>query len=201
MRKLTTMVCLVISVITFAQENPDDQPVNLNEINNKKHEIKIDAIEGLAVPALDISYEYVLSRYSGVGGAININLDGNNSDIDQNFALTGFYRQYFFNKKDYGARGFFAEGLLQYANGESNDTRILETPGPNGEVLFEAVNQDWNRFGIGFAIGQKWVSRNGFVLELSLGAGRYLGNTNDDESFNNDPEGFFRGGVSVGYRF
>lgn len=88
-----------MSAMTFAQEDTDDQPVNLNEINNKKHEFRIDALEGLIVPALDISYEYVLSRYSGVGATLNINL-GSDSDLDQDVAFTGFYRQYFFNKKD-----------------------------------------------------------------------------------------------------
>jgi len=171
----------LISISTIAQDND----VNLNEINDKKHEIRIDAAEGLIIPAIDLSYEYVLSRYSGVGASINISL--NSDDIlGQNFSFTPYYRQYFFNKKDYGARGFFAEGLLQYATGE--------------DVFFnlDASNEeldDWSQFGIGFAIGQKWVSRNGFVIELLAGGGRYFGG----EDF--APGGFFRGGISVGYRF
>ena len=60
MKKITTILCLAMSAMTFAQEDTDDQPVNLNEINNKKHEFRIDALEGLIVPALDIS----MSMYS-----------------------------------------------------------------------------------------------------------------------------------------
>jgi len=45
-----------------------------------------------------------------------------------------------------------------------------------------------------YFILQKWVNRNGFVIELSLGGGRYLGDNDDSLS----PEGFFRGGVSFG---
>ncbi len=190
MRKLTTIVCLVISAMTFAQEDTDDQPVNLNDINNKKHEFRIDVLETLALPALDISYEYVLSKYSGVGATININFQDEDSDFRQEFAFTPYYRQYFFNKKDYGARGFFAEGLLQYASGENGDFLFGE------DVLDESERGTWNKFGVGVAIGQKWVSRNGFVIELSLGGGRYL---SDDDGVS--PEGFFRGGVSFGYRF
>ena len=197
MKKITTILCLAMSAMTFAQEDTDDQPVNLNEINNKKHEFRIDALEGLIVPALDISYEYVLSRYSGVGATLNINLEGSDSDLDQDVAFTGFYRQYFFNKKEYGARGFFAEGLLQYASGKSEDFFVLESPTTEGDFVTQRVSEDWNKVGIGFAIGQKWVSRNGFVFELSVGGGRYLGSDDDDLA----PEGFFRGGVSVGYRF
>lgn len=142
-------------------------------------------MEGLIVPALDISYEYVISRYSGAGANIHFSLS-DELDFEQNFAFTPYYRQYFFNKKDYGARGFFAEGSLQYATGEqtvfNSDTNSQSS-------------EDWSQFGIGFAIGQKWVSRNGFVIELLLGGGRYL----SDDDF--APEAFFRGGISVGYRF
>jgi hypothetical protein len=193
MKRITTILCLAISAITFAQQDTDDQPVNLNDINNKKHEFRIDVLEGLVVPALDISYEYVLSKYSGVGASINIAFDDDDDiDFNQNFAFTGFYRQYFFNKKDYGARGFFAEGLLQYASG---DTDTIFSFTDQGDVISQS-SESWNKFGVGVSIGQKWVSRNGFVLELSLGGGRYLGG---DDDFS--PEGFFRGGVSFGYRF
>ncbi len=190
MKKTITLLALIISSFGFAQENTDDEPVNLNEINNKKHEFRIDVLESLLLPAIDISYEYVLSRYSGVGASINVNFQDEDSDFRQEFAFTTYYRQYFFNKKDYGARGFFAEGLLQYASGENGNFLF----GDNG--LDESERGNWNKFGVGVAIGQKWVSRNGFVIELSVGGGRYLGG---DDGIS--PEGFFRGGLSFGYRF
>lgn len=177
-------ILILVSLFSFAATAQGDD-VNLNEINNKKHEFRIDAVEGLIVPALDLSYEYVLSRYSGVGASINFNLDSDDF-AGQNFSFTPYYRQYFFNKKDYGARGFFAEGLLQYARGED---RLFSFDNDVEESL------DWSQFGVGFAIGQKWVSRNGFVIELLIGGGRYFGG----EDF--APDGFFRGGVNVGYRF
>jgi len=186
--KILLIAALLFSFTGIAQE--DEEPVNLTAINSKKHEIRLDALEGLAVPALDISYEYVLSKYSGLGASINITLDSDDG-IDQNFTFTPYFRQYFFNKKDYGARGFFAEGLLQYGTGE--ESSFLDIADINGNPV--TTNEDWSQFGIGFAIGQKWVSRNGFVLEISAGAGRYLGG--DDFA----PDAFFRGGVSVGYRF
>ncbi|MFC7356960.1 hypothetical protein ACFQO1_04630 [Jejudonia soesokkakensis] len=39
--------------------------------------------------------------------------------------------------------------------------------------------EDWFDTAIGLAIGQKWISNNGFVFELSAGAGRYLLDSND----------------------
>lgn len=170
---------LFLSICTKAQE---EEPVNLNKINDKKHEFKIDALEGLGIPALDISYEYVLNRYSSVGISISTHFEGADIDFPQDFAITPYFRQYFFNKKDYGARGFFVEGLLQYATGEG--------------TIFDFNEQEkWNQFGVGVALGKKWVSRNGFVIEFHGGGGRYLGN---DE---NAPGGFARIGVNLGYRF
>ncbi len=190
MKKAITLLTLIISTFAFAQENTEEQPVNLNEINNKKHEFRIDVLESLALPAIDVSYEYVLSKYSGLGASLNVSFQDEENDFRQNFAFTPYFRQYFFNKKEYGARGFFAEGLLQYATGDNErffnfDDNTLDERGT------------WNKFGVGVAIGQKWVSRNGFVIELSLGGGRYLGDNDDGLS----PDGFFRGGVSFGYRF
>ncbi len=175
---------LLLGFISFTAIAQDEESVNLNDINDKKHEFRIDVMEGLIVPALDLSYEYVISRYSSAGASLNVSLESDN-DFSQQFSFTPYYRQYFFNKKDYGARGFFAEGLLQYATGEG---RIFDF---NNNI----EEEDWSQFGIGFAIGQKWVSRNGFVLELLLGGGRYFGGKDFA------PEGFFRGGVNVGYRF
>lgn len=178
---------LFLSIGAWAQE--EDTPVNLDQINDKKHELRIDALEGLLIPAIDIAYEYVISRYSGVGASVYVSLS-DDGDFDQDFSFTPYYRQYFFNKKDFGARGFFAEGLLQYGTGEGDVFNFDEDSGVS------SIDQEtWSLFGVGFAIGQKWVSRNGFVIELSVGGGRYFG----AEDF--APEGFFRGGVNVGYRF
>lgn len=181
--KITLLLSLFLTVSLFAQE--EEEPVNLNSINNKKHEFRIDALEGLALPALDLSYEYVINKYSGVGASVSFAFDGDNSaDFPQNFSFSPFFRQYFFNKKDYGARGFFAEGLLQFATGEGQ-LFDLET-----EEL-----EDWSQFGVGVTLGWKFVSTNGFVIDIHLGGGRYLGDTE------NGPGGFARVGVNLGYRF
>ncbi len=189
--KFLILAALLFSFNAIAQEDNDEQPVNINTFNGKKHELRIDALEGLIIPAIDIGYEYVINRYSGVGASINVALSSDNDiELPQDFAITPYYRQYFFSREDYGGKGFFAEGLLQYATGEETFLAFNEIAGISTET-----NRDWSQFGIGFAVGQKWVSRNGFVVELSLGGGRYLGG----EDF--APSGFFRGGASIGYRF
>lgn len=191
MKNYALLIAILVTSYSFSQEEiADDEPVNLKSINDKKHEFRIDALEAILIPALDVSYEYVLSKYSGFGASISLNLGDDSYDSYHDFAFTPYYRQYFFNRKDYGARGFYAEGLLRYATGEEEDFTIFV----NGDE-FNTEGDSWSQFGIGFAIGQKWVSRNGFVFDLSAGVGRYLGNSG------NAPDFFFRGGLNVGYRF
>lgn len=187
MKKILLTLFMGASTIAFSQETETTDD-HLNR--DRKHEIRLDAFEVLAINTLELNYEYIISKYSGVGAAISIGWDeGDNFDNYQNFAFTPYFRQYFFNKKDFGARGLFAEGLLQVASGERLFVDFLEGGGST------TTTNDWTNFGIGFALGQKWVSRNGFVLEISIGGGRYFGNADDS------PEGFVRGGILVGYRF
>ena len=176
-QRIILVLCLVVSTsVTIAQE----------ATTLKKHEFRIDAAEGIIVPAIDIGYEYLIDKNSGFGVSAYYNLDDNPSDDFQVWAVTPFYRQYFFSKEDYGAKGFFVEGSLRLAAGDEL----------NFNTTSNTVQEDaWTKFGVGFAIGKKWVSKNGFVAELSVGGGRFFGD--DDQG----PGGFFRGGISVGYRF
>jgi hypothetical protein len=181
--KLYLLSILMGFTVYCAAQDSEKQETQL--LDGKTHEFRIDVLESLVIPALDVSYEYIVSKYSGIGVSVFINLNKEFDDY-QKFAITPYYRQYLFNKKDYGARGFFVEGLLQYTNGREDES--LFTGNGDGK------EETWNEFGIGFALGQKWVSNNGFVIELSAGVGRNFGVSNVG------PEFFFRGGVNIGYR-
>ncbi|MDY8137818.1 hypothetical protein [Aquimarina sp. 2201CG5-10] len=172
----TVILCLVLFNIQ-AQED--------NYINNQnRHEFRLDALEALAIPNIEVNYEYVISKYSGAGLAVSISLDNDFNEY-QKYAIEPYYRQYFLNKKDFGARGLFVEGVLRFAGGEQDEFL------PDLTTIQE---ENWFDMGIGLVVGQKWVSDNGFVFEISIGGGRYLLNNNNDE-------GFIRGGVLIGYRF
>ena len=92
----------------------------------------------------------------------------------QNFALTPFYRFYFFDLKDYGARGFFVETFTSFASVRSYDGVSL--PFPEGDFE-EPKQKDVFQWSLGFAAGRKWVNKRGFSFEFFLGLGRYLLNT------------------------
>ena len=190
MKKLLFLTILLTSLSGFSQESE-----NVSEIPQGKHELRLDAFEALVFESLELNYEYVIGKYSGVGAAITYNF-GNNSFEGRGtkFAFTPYYRQYFLNKKDFGARGLFVEGSIQMASGKYRD--YFYSYNESTDYYDEIVtNENWFETGIGLSFGQKWVSHNGFIFELSAGGGRYL---LDDEAA---PAGYFRGGVLVGYRF
>jgi hypothetical protein len=190
MKKILCILFMGTSLLGFSQESE-----NFDAGPQGRHEIRLDALEALGFSTIEFNYEYVISKYSGAGAAISFNLnDESLENYGQNFAFTPYYRQYFLNKKEYGARGLFVEGALQFAGG--NNENYFYDYNPLTDTFTETTtNDNWFEAGVGLAIGQKWVSNNGFTFEISAGGGRYL--LNDDAA----PEGYFRGGILIGYRF
>ena len=186
-KKLLLLLFCASSVAMLAQDNEEEEK-GIKNIDDRKHELRIDAFEGLAAEVIDISYEYVLGKYSGVGMSVLIGFEREEFNRYTSLQLTPFYRQYFFNKKEYGARGFYAEGVFNYARGRDPVDIFLDG------ILIATERNNWSRFGVGFALGQKWISKNGFIVDVSIGAGRNFG---PDDNINS----FFRGGVNIGYRF
>lgn len=159
----------------------------------KRNEASIDVISGIAIPALNPRYEYILGRYSGVGIDLFACIDGDDEFDDfseyENFSLTPYYRQYFFSKQDYGAKGFYAEGFVKFFTFE--------------EIMFSYENDSVSKEGyfdtsIGAGFGWKWMSESSFLVDLGLGIGRNLGLPGRDHL---DQEVQFRGGLNFGWRF
>ncbi|GAL00902.1 hypothetical protein JCM19314_128 [Nonlabens ulvanivorans] len=81
----------------------------------KKHEVSLDVVAAIGGLGINPRYEYVLGRYSGVGVDLNIGIFDNDDNFEyiETFSLTPYYRQYFFSKEDYGAKGFYGEGFVK----------------------------------------------------------------------------------------
>ena len=168
---------------SYAQDtnSQDDQ----YGVGDRKNEIRLDVFDAAFFSALDVSYERVDDNAIGYGASLFVNLrDSNDGGYYEKFAFTPFFRFYFFNKEDYGAKGLFVEVFSKFASGEDF-------------VFFDDTEEEVDYFdaALGLSIGKKWVNRRGFMLEISLGGGRNIGL--DD----NSPEFTFRGGISLGYRF
>ncbi|MDT7830860.1 DUF3575 domain-containing protein [Flavobacteriaceae bacterium S356] len=168
--KKIMLLLLFIPAITFAQEDSDILDTD------KSHEVKINALSLITSEWIDVSYEYLVNSESSFGVAVQFGLDNDNNfgDTYRTFSLTPYYRRYFSNKY---AKGFYVEGFGML---NTNEDFYLQ--------------QTTTNFALGISVGGKFVSKNGFTLDLYAGIGRNLG-----DSLNIEAVG--RAGISLGYRF
>ncbi|WP_430410508.1 hypothetical protein [Kordia sp.] len=175
------LLCLLVVGFQSHAQEKDDQ----YNVGDRKNEIRLDVFDAAFFSAIDLSYERVDDNAIGYGASLFVNFrDSDDGGYYENFAFTPFFRFYFFNKEDYGAKGLFVEVFSKFASG-------------NDFEFFNNVEEEVDYFdaALGVAIGKKWVNKRGFMLEISAGGGRNIGL--DD----NSPEFTFRGGISLGYRF
>ncbi len=165
---------LLITIQIFSQENIED--------SRAKNEIKIDVSELVFFSALDISYERF--NKSDMTYGVSFLWNFKNDDFYEKIAVTSFFRYYFFNKEDFGVKGFFVEAFSKFASGTYSES-----------LFFSDDEENYFDVGLGFSVGNKWVSSKGFTAELSLGSGRNL------KLDNASPDFVFRGGFSIGYMF
>lgn len=196
-KSICALAAILVASLSFAQDKePTDSEKRLDSFNaEKRHEISLDVVAGLAGLGINPRYEYVLGRYSGVGVDLNIGVaDTDDFDNIETFSLTPFYRQYFFSKEDYGAKGFYGEGFVKFYTFEEDQFTICNSFDCNSqkESFFDTA--------IGVGIGWKWVSNSGFLIDVGFGLGRNLGFASDTEEFDL-PEVTGRGGINFGWRF
>lgn len=169
MKKILFLL-LFIPAIGFAQESSDTLE------KTKKHELKINGLGLITSEWIDVSYEYLINSESSFGMAVQVGLDDTNGlgDDYRTFSLTPYYRRYF--SKGY-AKGFYVEGFGMLNTNEDSFLRTTTT-----------------HFALGISVGGKFVSKNGFTLDLYGGIGRNLGNSSNVEAVG-------RIGIALGYRF
>ena len=181
--------------------------MNFEELG--QNELKLDLIDILSVPALDITYERIKDPYSSFGASLYLNA-GDNDSASRNWtdklSLTPFYRFYFFNKKDYGGAGFFAEIFTKFSSGR-HDVEYYNFSDNSGSDYIRIEEENFFDIAPGASIGQKWINKKGWTFEISAGVGRFLLNKDENDSstgqeiFSNRPEALVRGGFSIGRRF
>jgi hypothetical protein len=172
MKKLILLFSLVSCSFGVAQEKS-------NDLNSRKHEVKLGAIKMLSATIFEGTYEYIQSKDFTYGASLLFNLDKPN-DYTENFSITPFARFYFQETKEYGAKGFFVEGFGKYTEGK--------------RIIYSS-NAEYNTTAIGLGLGKKWVNKTGFVFEILVGGARTLGNSDVA------PDALLRGDLNIGYRF
>ncbi|MGB0186867.1 MAG: hypothetical protein ACPF88_08005 [Flavobacteriaceae bacterium] len=177
MKKLLLFL-LVLSSTQFSIAQTETQLPK--DISERRHELKLDAIKLLSIPAIELNYEYIKDVNQGFGATLLLNMDDEN--YFEKFSFSPYFRFYFNTNQEYGAKGFFVKAFTSFYSGRDLD------------YFLEEQRDDYFDIAIGFAVGQKLINKSGFVFEYFIGAGRnLLGNS--DETI------MAKFGVNVGYRF
>ena len=155
-------------------------------------EFKVDFLDLLVFPALSVGYEKVNDSSSAFGTTLFLNLGGEDSDWNDNLAITPYYRFYFLQSEDYGGYGIFAEVFTKFKFGAAE----VGTSSPSGDL----VEENYFDMALGLAVGRKWINRKGFTLETLVGVGRNLFYDEDSDSSQRSSASA-RFNISVGKRF
>ena len=171
---------------TSAQKTPDTVRVEkkLSESLKNNNEIKIDLFYALfGMP--ELTYERIFANNRGAG--ISMFLGFSTKYTAFNFGAIPYYRYYFGRRK---ASGLFLEAntaILKVADNEKN------RPTFSAGGSYDRISNN-TLFGIGGAIGAKFLTRAGFTGEVYLGAGKTL----TDSEF---VKTYARFGYTLGKRF
>ncbi len=188
---LLTLSLLFAATYIFAQKDKSKD----NEIQKRadsvgqggNNEIKLNLLNtvlGLA----EVNYERIIADNQGFGLAASISVtDKPVYDDYYNFIISPYYRVYFGKQK---ANGFFVEASASVVSGDQPQYMF----NPNNYTFTKLEDKTLTNFGLGVAVGFKFLTRNGIIGELFLGGGRLLG----ENTLN---RGYPRLGISLGKRF
>ncbi len=172
----------LFSININAQEKEEVSQIKGN------NELKINGLY-LVAGGAEITYERILSDETALGLSIAFDIDNDNF---YNFGAFPYYRFYFGKKR---AGGFFVEGNGAVLVDQFEKEVTITTNGNNGSININDIGDLKTRFGLGIAVGGKFLSRNGWIGELSLGFGRVFGVENDASKV------YTRAGITIGKRF
>ena len=188
------LLLFVFSLTTYSQDKiqqvevveTDTQIQNFStEIG--QNELRFDFLSLLAYESFSATYERMNDTSTAYGVSMLINF-GEDNELNDNFAVTPYFRIYFLESEDYGGYGFFAEVFSKFAFGES-------------EVNLDNISyveENYFDVALGVALGRKWINRKGYSFEILIGLGKNLLYDNDqlDRS-----ETMGRFSASIGKRF
>ncbi len=196
MKKIIILSLAVFAFqISFAQNSGASQ----YKRDFKRNEVSINPFNIIAFGAFDVNYERILNKNTSLGldffyrlseGKDDNDLIDSDDVFDKQVAAT-LRLKYFFG--DRIARGFYAEGFGMLSSGE-HENRIDQF-GTTG-VFVNSIRKDldYTDFALGFGIGGKFVSKNGFFMDVGIGIGR---NLFSDKS----PDIVVKPNIYIGYRF
>jgi hypothetical protein len=145
MKKVVLLCILFTSFFAFSQK-----------------EIKLDIADALVIRSLEFSYEHYLSEDSsfGISALFNLTKQDESFRYNENTMITPYYRHYFTTNQQWN---LFGEGFIGINSGKK------ETIKDSG--VYDVTYTDG---ALGIAVGTKYISKGGLVIDGYAGIGRNL---------------------------
>ena len=197
MKKINKKFGLILSLSTFAQ--PYDTKATdtiTSPKKKKKNEIKVDVLNLIGNGRLGISYERFLNKDFSVGiTGLAFNKSNKKEDFLKDDTRTMIeyqvipYVRYAMSKS--ATNLYYLEAFSNINGGQYKELKTLN----NGAADYVVVTKkDYNDIALGAAVGYKLYFKESFVIDLTVGIGKNL--------FNSDsPSTVSRLGLNLGYRF
>ncbi len=175
-RKYVLFISLyLLTVAMFSQKTDPKVPSHEWRLN------MLNTVSGFP----EITYEKIINNESSIGVSAAFAVD---SYLDMRYLITPYYRHYFSNIR---AAGFFIEANTGFYMAEALSYGFID------DSSFLSIGSVGNKvgFGVGMAIGSKFVSKKNWTANFTLGYGRDFTNV----EFVN--EAYPRLEISIGKRF
>lgn len=168
-----------------------------------QNEISINLLDLVVAGTVDVGYERFL------GGNQSLSLDVSLFDtfgyydvgsIDETTGVSArlAYNIYFSKKREYTGFYFYPMAKVRTGSVTTEWGAWYFDPETGNQIGYdEHEKYDIDGFALGFGLGNKWVIKDKFSLDVFANISRTLGNI--DEYYIDAIE--FRAGVSLGYRF
>ena len=162
---------LFLFSISIQAQTPGD---TLYKRDIAKNELSINAFNLVAFGAIDVAYERIIdpnSSWSIEGFVLALNRESESADyiFTRTASLTGKYKYFFGDRSTWG---FYVNGMAMLSTGEYYDEYYDDI-----RYEYSRVDKDYTDLALGFGLGGKWVSKQGFFLDLNTGIGRNLLNS------------------------
>ncbi|WP_037324406.1 hypothetical protein [Salinimicrobium terrae] len=164
-----------------------------------KSEVHLNVLNLLVFGALDVGYERLINDHTSAGVEIFSKVFNKNKGEDtdlskiyaKDFSITGKLK--YFPQENKTAWGYYAQVFGMFSNG-SNEVNMEFPNSETGVPEEKEVDMEYTDLAFGIGVGSKWVSKQGFLADVSFGIGR---NLFDKYS----PDIVILPSVLIGYRF
>tara|TARA_B110000483_G_C17954278_1_gene449497 strand:- start:190 stop:774 length:585 start_codon:yes stop_codon:yes gene_type:complete len=165
------LLLFVFSLTSYSQDKI--QQVEVVETNTQienfskkigQNEFKLNILSLLVSESFHVGYERMNNTSTAYGATMLIKIG--DSELNDNFAVTPYFRVYFLESEDYGGYGFFAEVFSKFVSGDS----ALE----DDLGIYVTGKENYFDIALGAALGRKWINNKGYSFEVRLGLGKNL---------------------------